>query len=169
MEKSHLPAHHELSRGEIAGRSVNGGGNQSSLRTAVNAAGYADGSRCPSTGHILSMAEQARSSGRYRESGQNGLEELVINGYGCGRSHIVLKMGCGAECSLMAGDWPETVSAADPTVSAARCKVSSSIRDVPIRELNGRDTFRNQPAHGSDVVSKGENANPAGTVQETGY
>ena len=26
------------------------------------------------------MTEQARSSGRYRESGQNGLEELVISG-----------------------------------------------------------------------------------------
>ena len=65
-----------------AGGSVKGRGNQSFLRTAVKAAGYADGSRSPSTGRILSMAEQARSSGRYRESGQDGLEELVINGYG---------------------------------------------------------------------------------------
>ena len=39
------------------------------------------------------MAEQARSSGRYRESGQNGLEELVIGGYGRDRHQIVLKNG----------------------------------------------------------------------------
>jgi hypothetical protein len=44
--------------GEFAGGSVKGGGNQSFLRSAAKAAGYADGSRCPSTGRILSMAEQ---------------------------------------------------------------------------------------------------------------
>ena len=63
----------------IAGRSVNSGGNQSFLRQAAKAAGYADGSRCPSAGHIFSMAEQVRSSGRYRENGQNGLKEPVID------------------------------------------------------------------------------------------
>ena len=86
---------------------MNGRGNQSSLGTAVKTAGYADGSRCPSTGRILPMAEQVRSSGRYRESGQNGLEELVISGYGWSGLTSREKMGCGAECPLMAGDRPE--------------------------------------------------------------
>ena len=63
----------------------------------------------------------------------------------------------------------DAVSAFDPTVSAARCKVPSSTRDMPIRELNGRDTFRIQPAHGSDAMDKGENANPTGMVQKAGY
>ena len=148
---------------------MNGRGNQSSLGTAVKTAGYADGSRCPSTGRILPMAEQVRSSGRYRESGQNGLEELVISGYGWSGLTSREKMGCGAECPLMAGDRPETVSASDPTVSAARCKASSRARDIPNRELNGRDTFRNQPACVSDAAGRGENANPAGMVQEIGY
>ena len=69
----------------------------------------------------------------------------------------------------MADDQPGTASASDPTVFAARCKVPSSIRDIPIRELNGKDTSRNQPVHGSDVMDKGENANPTGMVQEIGY
>jgi hypothetical protein len=43
---------------KYAGRSVNGGGNQSFLRQAAKAAGCADGSRCPSAGRIFSMAEQ---------------------------------------------------------------------------------------------------------------
>ena len=35
-------------------------------------------------------------------------------------------------------------SVSDPAASASRCKVLSSIRDVPDRGPDGRDTFRNR-------------------------
>jgi hypothetical protein len=60
--KPFLPAQQlsgmEFTLKKYAGRSVNGGGNQSFLRQAAKAAGCADGSRCPSAGRIFSMAEQ---------------------------------------------------------------------------------------------------------------
>ena len=39
----------------------------------------------------------------------------------------------GTESSLLADDRPESVSASDPTASAARCKAPSSARDIPHR------------------------------------
>ena len=51
-----IPMHEFVSA--FAGRSVKGEGNQSSRNSAAQAAGYADGRRCPSTGRTLSVAEQ---------------------------------------------------------------------------------------------------------------
>ncbi len=79
--------------------------------------------------------------------------------------------GLWGESLLMAGGEAYRIAAAafDPTASAARCKMSSRIRDVPGREPDGRDTFRPRPAHGSNVMDKGETANPTGMVQRIGY
>jgi hypothetical protein len=60
-------------------------------------------------------------------------------------------------------------AAFDPTASAARCKVVSLIRDISDGASDGRDTFRNRPAQGSNVLRKGENANPTGMVRRIGY
>lgn len=60
-------------------------------------------------------------------------------------------------------------AAFDPTASAARCKVVSLIRDISDGASDGRNTFRNRPAQGSNVLRKGENANPTGMVRRIGY
>ena len=41
-------------------------------------------------------------------------------------------------------DMAGTISVSDPTASASRCKVPSSIRDMPDRGPDGRDTFRDR-------------------------
>ena len=115
---------------------MKGGGNQSSLGTAVKAAGYADGSRSPSTGRILPVAEQVRSSGRYRESGRNGPEELVVDGYGCA-GPIVEKWAVGREalswqaigrklCPLLIRQYPQP--------GAKRCQASGTYPSGAERE-----------------------------------
>ena len=116
------------------------------MRMAAKAVGYADGSRCPSAGRIFSVAEQARSFVRYRESGQDGPEELVI--YGCmyTRHRSRIKNGLWGGSSSMAGDPRVLHPRLIQQFSQPDVKCLPGTRDVAARELKRRDTFFNQPA-----------------------
>ena len=86
---------------------MKGGGNQTFLSLEAKASEYADGSRCPSTGRILSMAETGSEVlvGTVKAGKmiwRNSLKKMDAGA--ADSNNRVLKMGCGARCSLMAGD-----------------------------------------------------------------
>ena len=92
-------------------------------------------------------------------------------GLACGDRAAQERMGCGAGEALpwqAAHGQARDANASDLTVSAARCKVDSNIRDAPNQEPGGRDTFRTRPAPNSNARDTGENANLAGVVHTVG-